>query len=214
MSRILLLTVRRSAAALAVALPVLGLLGAGLAPAAEPNLTVTLTSDADAVAPGDPITYSAEVTNRGEPVDARIVLAPPTYITVGEADAEAVVDANEVTWTRNLPGGGVESFEVTASVGEIPADELRATALISVYVGESTTPVVRTASADRIVGVDDEQVVEESSPLPTVLVIGGVSLIVVLVALGVVLGLAKRRRREAVAEATAEAEIRRRTPQP
>lgn len=201
MARVLLLTGRRFVTALTVVLPLLGMAGAGLAPAAaQPNLAVVLTSDADAVAPGDPITYSAEITNRGEAVDARVVLAPPAYIALGEADGDGVVDGNAVTWASNVPAGGTSTFVVSADVGEIPADEVRATTLVSVYVGDSTTPVVRTASADRIVGVDDAQVVEEASPLPVVLIVVGVVLVVALLVLTVVLVVVRRRRAAAAAE--------------
>lgn len=204
MTRTLLLTVRRFVGIAAIAIPVLGMLGAHVAPAqAAPNLSITLTSDVDALAPGDGVTYTAEVVNRGESVDARIVLSPPAYIELdaaGEAALEgAVIEANQVTWTTTLEAAATTTFEVPATVGEIPEGELRATALISVYVGDSTTPLVRTASADHIEGVDDEQKV--ANPVLPALLWVGIAVVVLLLVVAVVLVIVQRRRKAAATDA-------------
>lgn len=206
MTRTLLLTVRRLFGIAALAIPVLGMLGAHVAPAqAAPNLSITLSSGVDTLAPGDVITYTAEVVNRGESIDARIVLTPPAYIELGAADEApegAVVAGNEVTWTTTLDAAATTTFEVPATVAEIPEGELRATALVSVYVGDSTTPLVRTASADHIEGVDDEQLV--ANPVLPMLLWVGIGLVVVLVVVAVVLVLVQRRRKAAAVAADAE----------
>lgn len=189
-----------------LALPVLGMLGAQVAPAqAAPNLSITLTSGVDTLAPGDDLTYTAEVVNRGESIDARIVLTPPVYIELNAADEAlegAVVEGNEVTWTTTLDAAATTTFEVPATVAEIPEGELRATALVSVYIGDSTTPLVRTASADHIEGVDDEQLV--ANPVLPMLLWVGIGLVVVLVVVAVVLVLVQRRRKAAAVAADAE----------
>lgn len=199
MSRIHLLTVTRFAAVLAIALPVLGLLGFGGAPAAAaeqsaPNIAVTLTSDAEALAAGERITYTAEIVNRGEAVQARVVLTPPTYVALGSLDG-ADVDGNEATWSLTLGAAETKTIEIPARIGDIPEAELRATALLSLYVGDGTSPLVRTASADLIDGVDDVQT--EVSPLPGILLAVGIGLVVVLIALAVVFIVLQRRRRAA-----------------
>lgn len=207
MTRTLLSTVRRLFGIAALAIPVLGMLGAQVAPAqAAPNLSITLTSGVDTLAPGDALTYTAEVVNRGESIDARIVLTPPAYIELDAADEAlegAVVEGNEVTWTTTLDAAATSTFEVPATVAEIPEGELRATALVSVYVGDSTTPLVRTASADHIEGVDDEQLV--ANPVLPMLLWVGIGLVVVLVVVAVALVLMQRRRKAAAAAAAAEA---------
>ena len=86
MSRIHLLTVTRFAAVLAIAPPMLGLFGFGGVPAAaaeqaSPNIAVTLTSDAEGLAAGERLTYTAELTNRREAVKARVVPTPPAYLS-------------------------------------------------------------------------------------------------------------------------------------
>lgn len=207
MTRTLLLTGQRFFGIAAIAIPVLGMLGAHVAPTqAAPNLSITLASGVDTLAPGDAITYTAEVVNRGESIDARIVLTPPAYIAVdaaGEGADGAVIDGNEVTWTTTLDAAATSTFEIPATVADIPESELRATALVSVYVGDSTTPVVRTASADHIEGVDDEQLV--ANPVLPMLLWGGIGLVVILVAVALVLVLMQRRRKAAAAAAAAEA---------
>lgn len=206
MTRTLLLTFRRLFGIAALTIPVLGMLGAHVAPAqAAPNLSITLSSGVDTLAPGDAITYTAEVVNRGESIDARIVLTPPAYIELDAADEAlegAVVAGNEVTWTTTLDAAATTTFEVPATVAEIPEGELRATALVSVYVGDSTTPLVRTASADHIEGVDDEQLV--ANPVLPMMLWVGIGLVVVLVVVAVVLVLVQRRRKAAAVAADAE----------
>lgn len=206
MTRTLLSTVRRFVGVAALAIPVLGMLGAQVAPAqAAPNLSITLTSGVDTLAPGDDLTYTAEVVNRGESIDARIVLTPPAYIEVDAADEAlegAVVEGNEVTWTTTLDAAATSTFEIPATVADIPEGELRATALISVYIGDSTTPLVRTASADHIEGVDDEQLV--ANPILPMVLWVGIGLVVVLVVVAVALVLVQRRRKAAAVAADAE----------
>lgn len=209
MSRIHLLTVTRFAAVLAIALPVVGLLGFGGAPAAAaeqsaPNIAVSLTSDAEALAAGERITYTAEIENRGEAVQARVVLTPPAYVSLGELEG-AEVDGNEATWMLALGAAETKVIEIPARIGEIPDAELRATALLSLYAGDSTSPLVRTASADLIDGVDDAQT--EVSPVPGILLAVGSALIVVLIVLAVVFIVLQRRRRAAEEAAKREAWI-------
>jgi len=197
MSRIHLLTVTRFAAALAIALPMLGLGTASASDAsveASPNIAVTLTSDADTVAAGERITYTAEIINKGEALHARVVLTPPQYATVGSIEGAEVVD-NEVTWAITLGAAETKTLEIPARIGEIPDTELRVTTLLSLYVGDSTRPLVRTASAAHIDGVQDVQVV--SSPQPSILLWGGIGLLIVLASLAVVIVLLQRRRHAA-----------------
>lgn len=209
MSRIHLLTVIRSAAVLAIALPMLALLGQfgfGGAPAAAaeqatPNIAVTLTSDAEAFASGERITYTAEIANRGGAVQARVVLSPPAYVSLGEIE-DAEVDGNEATWTLALGATETQTIEIPARIGDIPQGELRATALLSLYVGDAPSPL---ASADLIDGVDDMQT--EVSPLPGILLAVGSGLVVVLIGLAVVFIVLQRRRRAAAEAAKREAWI-------
>lgn len=206
---------RRLVGLVALALPALGLLGApAVAAQAAPDLSVTLTTGADPLVAGDDLIYSAEVLNRGESIDVRIVLSPPAYIEAEAVDG-AVLEEGELTWTTTLGAASTTAFEVPAQVSEIPDGELRATALLSVYVGDSTTPVVRTASADRIEGVDDEQVVESGFPFG--LLWGGIAVVAVLLVAVVVLVVVLRRRRtvaEEDAAAVAETGYRRTGSQP
>ncbi len=194
---------RRVLTAVALALPLLGTLGAAAAtppPSAAPDLSVSLASDADAVAAGDDLTYTAEIVNRGEAVDARIVLEPPTFVELLKVDDGGTLADNVATWTSTLPAKATTTVTVTATVADIPGTERRATALVSVYVNGATTPLIRSASADRIAGVDDEpSTTPEPQGMPpwALTAIGVVLAIAAVVIVVVVL----RRRRPADADA-------------
>lgn len=176
-----------------------GLDAPAVAEGVAPNLSAALTTGADPLVSGDDITYSAELVNRGESLAVRVVLSPPTYIEAEEVDG-GVLEAGGVTWSATLAPGATRTFEVGAHVTEIPVGEQRATALLSVYVGDSTTPLVRTASADRIAGVDDAQVVE--GEFPTSVLWGGIVAVLLLSVVAAVLVVVLRRRKT-VAEAAA-----------
>ncbi|MBN9629456.1 MAG: hypothetical protein J0I18_02425, partial [Actinobacteria bacterium] len=92
---------------------------------------------------------------------------------------------------------------VSATVGTIPATERRVTVVASVYVGDDSSPTVRTATAGFIHGVKDTP---ERTPgptaasppsVPTVLpwiVVGGI-LLVLIAAAAIVLGVRRAQRR-------------------
>lgn len=194
MTRILPRILRLAAAIIAVtALPALVLAMGQPAAAASTDvrLSITLSTGAESVSDGDVLTYTAEIRNTGATVGARIVLSPPAYVTLEEADG-AVVLENEATWSTALPGGATTTFEIPAKVGEVPSDEVRVTALASVYVGDSSSPIIRTAVADRIEGVADEQVVA-SSDSPSILLWAGAGLVVSLAAVAAVFWTRSRR---------------------
>jgi hypothetical protein len=181
---------RRLGAVLTLVLPMIGMMGTWSVPQnTSPELSISLSSGADAVAEGDEITYLAEIDNRGAPVAARVVLTPPAYIEM-DAAAGGLLEDDGLVWDLTLESG-MTPLSVSALVGEIPAGELRATAVISVYVDGSTTPLVRTAVADHIEGVDDEQVTV--TPVPRLLAVGGLFVLLASGATGAVAVLIRRR---------------------
>lgn len=156
----------------------------------ELRLSVTLSDGVETVASGDAVTYQAEVRNDGDTIDTDIVLEAPDYVSLDEAD-DAVVEASRATWSLALPHG-TTTFELPASIGEIPDDDARVTTLLSVYVGEAAAPVVRTAVANRIAGVDDEPVA--SAPVPIVAwVAGGAAILLALIAVALLIVMRRRR---------------------
>jgi hypothetical protein len=124
-----------------------------VAPAAQ--LSVTLTSSAETVTAGDVIAYTGEVKNLGaaEAV-VTVVVESPAFLTLGAAEG-ATIEGNKASWPVTLAPGAAQSVEIDATVGEIPETEKRVTTLASVYVGDDASPIVRTASASFIAGVDD-----------------------------------------------------------
>lgn len=201
-------TPRRLAAALAVLLLAAfvaldGHAARADAPPATPDVAITLVSDAREVATGDAITYTAVVTNKGEAFGARVVLEPPAYVTLETVEQDGTLGEGDATWSLALAAGETTTLEATATVGEIPADAARATALISLYVGDETSPLVRSASADIIAGVDDEQTVATAS-VPPYAMIGGVGAALVVGIVAVVV-LTRRRRGSADAGPAAPA---------
>lgn len=177
----------------------------GAAAAAEQpdaQLSITLDSGVDAVADGDALTYTTQIRNSGGAMNARVVLTPPAYIALGETDG-ATVEQNAATWQVLLAADSTTTLEIPAAVTQIPGDEVRATALVSVYIGDSTAPLIRTAAADPIAGVDDEQVVVPS--VATVVLWIGIAVVAILAAVAVAL-LVLRARRRGSPSATPETE--------
>lgn len=169
-----------------------GAMASVAAVADAPDVEVALVSDADGLADGDELVYTAVVTNRGAAMQARVVLTPPSYITLGMLDRGGAIDQGAAVWMLPLAAGESTTIEVPATVGEIPDGERRATALISLYVDGAPTPAVRSASADAIAGVDDRQsaiTAPELMPVPML-----VGLIIALaVGLSAVVVLTRRR---------------------
>lgn len=164
---------------------------------AAPQLSVTLSNGVDELSAGDELTFTAEVRNFGAALEARVVLAPPAYVALGGAEG-ATVEANTATWVVPIDAGSTATLEIPAAVGGIPETETRVTTLVSVYVGESTAPVVRTAVANHIVGVADDPKPgpgqsDGGAALLAWIIAGGV-LVVLLAAAAVVLLLRRRRR--------------------
>jgi hypothetical protein len=124
-----------------------------VAPAAQ--LSVTLTSSAETVAAGDSVAYTGEVKNLGaaEAV-VTVVVETPAFLTLGAAEG-ATIEGTKASWPVTLAPGAAQAFAIDATIGEIPDTEKRVTTLASVFVGNDASPIVRTASASFIAGVDD-----------------------------------------------------------
>lgn len=95
-----------------------------------------------------------------------------------------------------------DAVTIPATVGKIPSTERRVTTLASVYAGESKTPIVRTANASFIDGVEDspgsktataDSQKSTSSAFPWI--IAGVVVLLILVAGAAVLVVLRSRRR-------------------
>ncbi|MFS0853609.1 hypothetical protein [Microbacterium sp. 179-I 3D4 NHS] len=185
---------RRGVALVALVLPMIGMMGTWSVSNqdATPDLSISLSSGTKGVAPGDALTYTAEIENRGAPVLVRVVLSPPAYVEP-EAAGGGALDEEGVIWDDLTLASGLTVLSVPAQVGEIPAEERRATAVISVYVGDSASPIIRTAAADLIQGVDDAQITV--APAPRLLVIGGLFALLLVGAAGAAAVFLRRRHR-------------------
>ena len=179
-------------------LPLVLPFGAAAADPPDAQLAITLTNGVEVVADGDAVTYTAEIRNSGGTVNARVVLAPPAYVTLGSAEG-ATVEENEATWSLPLEGGSTTTLEIPAQFAEIPDGEVRATALASVYIGDSAAPLIRTAVANNIEGVDDEQVVAPAAG--TLILWAGIGAVLVLAAAAAILLVLRSRRKAAVPSA-------------
>ncbi|GAA3876417.1 hypothetical protein GCM10022381_18730 [Leifsonia kafniensis] len=140
------------------------------------GLSVTITDGVDEVTAGSDVTYTAELSNTGsDPVTATLVVTVPGYVEITAADGaesdgtESVTaaTATDAAWVVTVEPGAVATVAVGARVGEIPADELRVTTLVSVYLGDgddarAAAPVIRSADANTIEGVTDPAAVATS----------------------------------------------------
>lgn len=177
-----------------ILVPLLFPIGAAAAAQPEAQLAITLTSGVETVADGDAVTYTAEIRNGGATVNARVVLAPPGYVALGQADG-ATIEDNEATWSLPLAGASTTTLEISARISEIPDGEARVTALVSVYVGDSTAPLIRTAVANAIEGVADEHTVGPATG--TIILWVGVGAVLILAAAAAVFLVLSSHRKEA-----------------
>lgn len=131
------------------------------AASAAPEMSVTISDGVKTVKPGMDVTYTTKVANLGaDPVDAKIVVAVPSSVEIGDAGT-GTVDKQTVTWTATVAAHQTSDLKLTATIGDIPKDDVRVTAVASVYVdGVEPSPLIRSADADRIQGVAD-------TPAPT-----------------------------------------------
>jgi hypothetical protein len=169
-------------------------------PAAQ--LSITLTNSEKTVKAGDEVTYTGRVKNLGASEAAvRIVLETPGYVELGTADG-ATIDENTATWTPTIAPGTETTFTIPAKVGKIPSTERRVTTLASVYAGEGTTPIVRTADAGFIDGVTDTPGGKEApadagknAPVALPWIVVGVVVLVLLAGAAALLLIVRGRRR-------------------
>lgn len=175
----------------------------GAAPAAQ--LSVTLTSNQKTVTAGDAITYTGTLKNLGaSDTDVTIDMDAPAYVKLGTSRG-AKVEKNDATWTATVMPGKTKQFVIKATIGKIPHTERRVTTVASVYVGDAQAPIVRTADASFIKGVNDTPGAQPTST-PTAsssgatasalpwIIAGGI-LILLLAAAAVILVVARNRRR-------------------
>lgn len=167
--------------------------------APAPQLSITLTNERDEIRPGEELTFTAEIRNTGATIAGRVVLDAPAYMALGATDGATVADAT-ATWDATLEAGSTTTVSVPATVGDIPETETRVTTLVSVYIGDSPAPVVRTAVANRIVGVTDgaSPAAGQADGGAALLawIIAGAVLVVLLAAAAIVLAVLRRRRRD------------------
>jgi hypothetical protein len=174
------------------------------APAAQ--LSVTLTSTQKTVTAGDKITYTGRLQNLGaSDTDVTIDMDAPAYVKLGKSTG-AKVDKSDAKWTATLAPGKTKTFVIKASIGKIPSSERRVTTVASVYVGDAKAPIVRTADASFIKGVDDTPGAQptstpsasSTSAATSVLpwIIAGGILILLLAAAAVILVVRRNRRRQ------------------
>jgi len=175
---------------------------------AAPQLSITLTNSEKTVKPGDQVTLKGQLKNLGAAEQAvSVVLSAPSYVGF-EAANGAEVDKNTATWKPTIAPGADSTFTIRATIGKIPSTERRVTTLASVYVGDNPAPIVRTANASFIEGVKDTPggkatttAARKAVPDALPWIVGGVVLLVAVLAAAVLLALRTRRNR-----------VRRRTP--
>jgi hypothetical protein len=153
------------------------------------GLSISIRNDSSELHSGDSLAYTATVRNSGTtPVDGRLAITVPAYVRVTDATGadRSGADSN---WTVVVPAGGSVTKKLVGVLGNIPKTEVRVTTLVSLYVGDATQPVIRSAESDTIAGVkdpahavNDQPAKAASSPIGWIgLGIGAIALIGVLV---------------------------------
>jgi hypothetical protein len=152
------------AALLSLVLPVA--LAAGHLPLpADSPVAVSVTASGDDIAAGDVVDYTVKVRNAGPALSARVVLEPPEFVDLTAAD-DAGAEGDPVTWATVVAGDATSTFRAQGSVDDLPVNVVRATAVVSVYLEGSTTPLVRNAVASHVDGVVEPTVLAPPEDRP------------------------------------------------
>lgn len=203
------------AVVLVVCALVLGATGPAQA-AAPVNLSLSISSSVDEVAPGSELGYVVAVQNAGSAaVEARMVVTVPDFSTITAA-AGADIDANSATWTLTVEPGVPSELSFSALTSDVPDGEFWMTASVAVYTGEGIDPVVGMVDSVPIAGTEaarsaDARAAEDtlaasstgalfgSSAALTTTIVCGSALVLLLAATALLLSRRKRKQTAAAA---------------
>lgn len=126
-------------------------------PTSPVRLSIALTDNHITMAAHSAAAYTATVTNSGiQAVSGTLVFAAPGFVQYPDAARHGMITKHDARWKITVPGGQSVTERVTVRVGTIPKSAIRVTSLASFYIGAASgSPVIRTADADRIAGVQD-----------------------------------------------------------
>jgi len=147
--------VRRSIAAVLLAVFVVGVSAAPAHAGDATGLSVSITSGSSDLRAGDRVEYTATLRNGGTAeVDGRLTITVPSFVDVRDASG-ATQSGADASWTVTVPAGGSATKHLTGVVNEIPKGQVRVTTLVGFYLGDATEPTIRSADAATIAGVTD-----------------------------------------------------------
>jgi hypothetical protein len=163
------------------------------------GLSISIHDGSSELHSGDKLAYTATVRNSGTAqVEGRLAITVPAYVHVTDA-AGAERTGADSNWTVVVPAGGSVTKKLVGVLGNIPKAEVRVTTLVSLYVGDATQPVIRSAESDTIAGVkdpahavSDRPAESAATPIGWIGLAGGAIALVVVVVLA--WGFGRRRR--------------------
>lgn len=124
--------------------------------AAPDGLSIAISDGSAETSSGASSSYTVTVTNRGTtPVTGELVIAVPHFVTFSEAEG-ARREKADAAWKVTIAPGASERRRASATVGRIPATEVRVTTLATLYDSADRARIlVRAADANAIRGVLD-----------------------------------------------------------
>lgn len=165
-----------------------------------PRLSISITDGQTAVKPGDTLTYLVHVQDSGTYGASHLMITQtlPAGLKFLSASGHGAVTAGQVAWLTGIPAGGADTFRVVTQVTRPPAAQLRLAAVACATTQGSRVPIVCAAHLDRLPAAVAPTAKASGSSGPTALAYGGMALaVLVLCALGVIVGRITSRRRAA-----------------
>jgi Domain of unknown function DUF11 len=160
----------RGATILASALFVLGQAVTAAAAPAAPSLSITVSDGHSTVRPHSRAEYTLTVVNEGtRRASGVLTFAAPSNIGYQRVSSGGRITSDAIRWKITVGAGASRTERVTVRLRAIPQSAVRVTMLASFYLGAVTsTPLIRTADADRIAGRADPAPAPPLRPLTPV----------------------------------------------
>jgi uncharacterized repeat protein (TIGR01451 family) len=176
---------RRTASAAGVALALLTLPVVGTAPAwgatsvaaetaapadtiapaetVAPQLSISVSDDTEAAAPGDELTYTTVVANLGtsDALDLTVTQTVPEGLEFTAADNGGALASSLVSWTVSVKASESVTLSTTMTAGETPGELLRLAVVACALAAPTEPPVVCASDSDILpAGVAAEKAAE------------------------------------------------------
>jgi uncharacterized repeat protein (TIGR01451 family) len=115
-----------------------------------PQLSISVSDDADAAGPGDELTYTTVVANLGtsDVLDLTVTQTVPEGLEFTAADNGGALTSSLVSWTVSVTASQSVTLSTTMTAGDTPEELLRLAVVACALVAPTEPPVVCASDSD------------------------------------------------------------------